>query len=156
MKRSSCASGSGYVPSCSIGFCVAITKNGSGSLCVSEPIVTSRSCIACNSAACVFGGVRLISSASKMFAKIGPWMKRNSRRPSGVSSRTVVPVMSDGMRSGVNCTRLKPTSRICAMLDTMSVFASPGTPTSKQCPRVKIAARICSTTSFCPMMTRRN
>ncbi len=31
MKRSSCASGSGYVPSCSIGFCVASTKNGSGS-----------------------------------------------------------------------------------------------------------------------------
>ena len=30
MKRSSWASGSGYVPSCSIGFCVASTKNGSG------------------------------------------------------------------------------------------------------------------------------
>lgn len=28
MKRSSCASGSGYVPSYSIGFCVAITMNG--------------------------------------------------------------------------------------------------------------------------------
>src|SRR5665811_2096904 len=27
MKRSSCASGSGYVPSCSMGFCVAKTKN---------------------------------------------------------------------------------------------------------------------------------
>ena len=34
MKRSSCASGSGYVASCSIGFCVASTKNGSGSACV--------------------------------------------------------------------------------------------------------------------------
>ena len=30
MNRSSCASGSGYVPSCSIGFCVAIVKNGFG------------------------------------------------------------------------------------------------------------------------------
>ena len=30
MKRSICASGSGYVPSDSIGFCVAITRNGSG------------------------------------------------------------------------------------------------------------------------------
>ncbi len=29
MKRSTCASGSGYVPSCSIGFCVAKTRNGS-------------------------------------------------------------------------------------------------------------------------------
>ena len=34
MKRSSCASGSGYVPSCSMGFCVAMTKNGSGRRCV--------------------------------------------------------------------------------------------------------------------------
>ena len=33
MKRSSWASGSGYVPSCSIGFCVASTKNGSVSRC---------------------------------------------------------------------------------------------------------------------------
>ena len=31
MNRSSCASGSGNVPSCSIGFCVAITRNGAGS-----------------------------------------------------------------------------------------------------------------------------
>ena len=30
-KRSSCASGSGNVPSCSIGFCVAITRNSGGS-----------------------------------------------------------------------------------------------------------------------------
>ena len=32
MKRSTCASGSGYVPSWSIGFCVASTRNGSGSV----------------------------------------------------------------------------------------------------------------------------
>ena len=32
MKRSNWASGSGYVPSCSIGFWVAMTKNGSSSL----------------------------------------------------------------------------------------------------------------------------
>ena len=31
MKRSSWASGSVYVPSCSIGFCVANTRNGRGS-----------------------------------------------------------------------------------------------------------------------------
>ena len=30
MKRSTCASGSGYVPSDSIGFCVASTRNGVG------------------------------------------------------------------------------------------------------------------------------
>ena len=35
-------------------------------------IVTCRSCIASSSAACVFGGARLISSASRRFVKIGP------------------------------------------------------------------------------------
>ena len=35
----------------------------------------------------------------------------------------------------------------------MSVFASPGTPTKSACPRVKIAARISSITSRCPMIT---
>ena len=35
-----------------------------------------------------------------MFAKIGPRTKRNSRLPSAVSSRIVVPVMSEGIRSG--------------------------------------------------------
>ena len=40
MKRSTCASGSGYVPSCSSGFCVASTRNGRGSGYVSSPIVT--------------------------------------------------------------------------------------------------------------------
>ncbi len=68
--------------------------------------------MAWSSAACVLGGVRLISSASRMFAKIGPGRKRNARRPASGSSRTFVPVMSDGMRSGVNWTRLNPTSRI--------------------------------------------
>ena len=35
-------------------------------------MVTRCSCIASSSADCVLGGVRLISSASTMFAKIGP------------------------------------------------------------------------------------
>ncbi len=56
MNRSSWASGSGYVPSCSIGFWVAITKKGSGRCIVSWPTVTSRSCIACKRAAWVLGG----------------------------------------------------------------------------------------------------
>ena len=81
MKRSSCASGSGYVPSCSIGFCVASTKNGSGSACVCPAAVTACSCIAWSSAACVFGGARLISSASTTFAKIGPRTNLKLRRP---------------------------------------------------------------------------
>ena len=36
---------------------------------------------------------------------------------------------------------------------TIKVLARPGTPTSRQCPRVKMAAKICSITSFWPTMT---
>ena len=45
------------------------------------PTVTRCSCIASSMAACVFGGVRLISSASTMLAKIGPALKHQLRRP---------------------------------------------------------------------------
>ena len=55
MKRSSCDSGSGKMPSCSYGFWVAITRNGSGSWCARPSTVTVRSCIASSSAACVAG-----------------------------------------------------------------------------------------------------
>ena len=70
--------------------------------------MTWRSCMASSSAAWVLGGVRLISSARTMLAKIGPCTNRNARRPVvWSSSRTSVPVMSDGIRSGVNWMRLK-------------------------------------------------
>ena len=72
MKRSTCASGSGYVPSDSIGFCVASTRNGAGTRCVSWPIVTWRSCITSSSADCTFAGARLISSASRKLQNTGP------------------------------------------------------------------------------------
>ena len=78
MKRSSWASGSGYVPSCSIGFWVASTRNGSSSRYVCSPIVTWRSCIASSSALCTLGGVRLISSARIRFANRGPLLVTNS------------------------------------------------------------------------------
>ena len=112
MKRSSCASGSGYVPSCSIGFCVARTKNGFGSSSDLPCAVTWPSCIASRSAACVLGGVRLISSARTTLAKSGPATKRKRRRPvCGSSSMISVPVMSPGMRSGVNWMRLNERSQ---------------------------------------------
>ena len=72
MKRSICASGSGYVPSDSIGFWVAMTRNGSGTRCVVSPIVTWCSCITSSSADCTFAGARLISSASRKLLKTGP------------------------------------------------------------------------------------
>ncbi len=77
MKRSICASGSGYVPSDSIGFCVASTRNGSGTGCVVSPIVTWCSCITSSSADCTFAGARLISSASRKFVNTGPrWVSK--------------------------------------------------------------------------------
>ena len=60
------------------GFCVAMTKNGSGSLRVWPSIDTCRSSIASSSALCVLGGARLISSASTTELKIGPAWKRNA------------------------------------------------------------------------------
>ncbi len=76
-KRSSCASGSGKVPSYSIGFCVARTMNGSGRSRVTPSTVTRCSSIASRRADCVFGVARLISSASTIWAEIGP--ARNSK-----------------------------------------------------------------------------
>ena len=66
-------------------------------------MVTWRSCIASSSADCVFGGVRLISSASTRLAKIGPCRRRNAWV---ARSKTFVPTTSAGMRSGENWMRL--------------------------------------------------
>ena len=72
MNRSTCASGRAYVPSVSIGFWVARTRNGSGTGCVSRPIVTWRSCMTSSSALWTLAGARLISSASSRFVNTGP------------------------------------------------------------------------------------
>ena len=88
------------MPSYSIGFWVAITRNGSGSGCDSPSTDTWRSCIASSNADWVFGGVRLISSASSTLVNTGP-----GRKPSSPPRRVIVPVRSDGSMSGVNCTR---------------------------------------------------
>ena len=55
-NRSICASGSGNVPSCSIGFWVAMTKNGLVSWWVVPSMVTWRSSMASSSADWVLGG----------------------------------------------------------------------------------------------------
>ena len=57
-----------------MGFWVAKTKNGGSSLWTSPAMVTFFSCMASRSAACVLGGVRLISSANTILAKMGPLM----------------------------------------------------------------------------------
>ena len=115
------------------------------------PAVTWCSCIASSSAAWVLGGVRLISSARMTLAKTGPLTKRISRWPVVLfSSMTSVPVMSLGMRSGVNWIRLNWSERVCATVETSSVLARPGTPTSRPCPRVNRHMNSCSMTSSWP------
>ena len=112
--------------------------------------------MASSSADCVFGGVRLISSASTMLAKIGPGTKVQRRCPVvGSSSMMSVPVMSEGIRSGVNWMRLKTRPSVCAMVRTISVFAVPGKPVIRQWPPTKSEMRIWSSTSSCPTITWR-
>ena len=123
MKRSSCASGSGYVPSYSIGFCVAMTRNGRSRGFVWPSMVTCRSCMASSNAACVLGGARLISSPSRRLAKIGP--ARNSKSPLRWL-KIDEPVTSEGIRSGVNWMRWNRRSVTWANDLASSVFASPG------------------------------
>src|SRR5215218_6504610 len=143
-KRSSCASGSGYVPSYSIGFCVARTRNGRSRRFVPPSIVTCRSCIASSNAACVFGGARLISSASSRFVKIGPG--RNSKSLERWL-KIEEPVTSDGIRSGVNWMREKSSVVACAIERAISVFARPGKSSSRTWPSPRIPSRISSSCS---------
>ena len=108
-------------------------------------IVTRCSCIASSSADCVFGGVRLISSASTMLAKIGPGANTICRRPVVASSWMMsVPVMSDGIRSGVNWMRLNFRSSTRASVWISSVLASPGTPTIRLLPPTNSVSSTCS------------
>ena len=110
--------------------------------------------MASNSAACVFGGVRLISSARMTLENSGPSRKRNSRPPVlRFSSITSVPVMSAGIRSGVNWMRLKLRFNARLSVLIMSVLASPGTPSSRQWLRANREISSSSITSFCPTMT---
>ena len=66
------------MPSYSTGFMVAATMNGSGSRRGCPSTLTCRSSMASRSEACVLGGVRLISSASRMLVNTGPSRKLNS------------------------------------------------------------------------------
>ena len=123
MKRSSWASGSGYVPSYSIGFCVATTMNGAAMGWVTLSMVTCRSSMHSSRLAWVLGDERLISSARTMLANTGPG--RNSKR-AACWSNTLTPVTSLGSRSGVNWMRAKRqlTERASALA--RSVLPTPG------------------------------
>src|ERR1019366_8841129 len=139
-----------------MGFCVASTKNGLGSVYMLPRTVQAFSCMASSSALCVLGGVRLISSARRMLPKIGPCTKVQVRRPvAGSSSMMSVPVISLGIRSGVNWMRLKTRPSVCAMVRTSKVLAVPGRPVMRQWPPTKSEIITCSRTSSWPTMTRR-
>ena len=97
---------------------------------------TWRSSIASSREDWVFGGVRLISSASRRLVKTGPSRKGKSLVR---ASKTSEPVMSPGMRSGVNCTRLVSIDRAAARVRTSRVLATPGTPSSRMWPRASRA-----------------
>src|SRR5579862_969337 len=135
-----------------MGFCVARTKKGSGSRCVSPMTVTRRSCIASSSADCVLGEARFISSASTRLPKSGPGWKTNCRRPS-TSLRIGLPVMSPGSRSGVNWMRFASSRNACARPFTSSVLPRPGKPSSRRCPRASIPVITCSTSLSWPKRT---
>ena len=144
------------MPSSSIGFCVASTKNGAGSRYKWPRTVQECSCMASSRADCVFGGVRLISSARIILPKIGPSTKVHLRCPVSKSSSIMsVPVMSDGIRSGVNWMRRKARPIASAMVRTIRVLAVPGMPVKRQWPPTKRAIRIWSSTSSWPTMTER-
>src|SRR5690606_13269347 len=60
------------------------------------------------------------------------------------------PVTSPGIRSGVNCTRLKSSDSAAASVRTISVLATPGTPSSSTCPLHSRAMTSPVTTASCP------
>ena len=90
-----------------------------------------------------------------MLANTGPGTKL-SFRLLPVSVRTSVPVMSAGMRSGVNWSRENSRLSMWEMVLTSSVLAKPGAPVMRQCPPAKSEIRSCSTTSFWPTMVLRS
>jgi hypothetical protein len=64
-----------------------------------------------------------------------------------------VPRMSLGTRSGVNCRRTDEPPTTVARVSTASDFATPGTPSSRQCPRESRATTIRSTMRSWPTTT---
>src|SRR5262245_1535126 len=86
-------------------------------------MVTIRSCIACNSADCVFAGARLISSASRNDVNTGPRTSVNSLR---ARLKTLVPVNVAGIRSGGNWMRANSHPSTCASVRASHVLATPG------------------------------
>ena len=112
--------------------------------------VTDCSCIASRSADCVLGVARLISSARRMWAKIGPFWKSKYFEPASSSTIMLVPMMSAGIRSGVNWMRENVASMHSASVRTSIVLPRPGTPSRSACPPARSVVMTPSTISSWP------
>ncbi len=136
------------MPSCSTGFCVAMTMNGVPRGRVSASVVTCRSSMHSNSADCVFGEARLISSPRTTFAKTAPGL--NSKSPRSWLN-TFTPVMSVGSMSGVNWIRRNEQSMERAIALASIVLPTPGTSSISRWPS---ATRATSASRISPCLPR--
>src|SRR5215471_18168182 len=105
--------------------------------------------MAWRSAAWVLGGVRLISSASRISVKMGPLVRTNWLV---WKLKRLVPSTSPGMRSGVNWMRPKRSESVVAKHWASSVLAVPGTPSSRMCPPASRLVSIMSMAASWPTM----
>src|SRR5438067_4659996 len=110
--------------------------------------------MASSSALWVFGVARLISSARSRLVKSGPGWNSKRRCPSSSSVTMWVPVMSAGIRSGVNWTRAKSSFSTLASERTRTVLPRPGTPSRSTCPPARSAMRVSRIRSRWPTMKR--
>ncbi len=117
---------------------------------VASQMVTRFSSIASRSADCTFGGVRLISSARRIFVKTGHFLVMNSAFCGRYIS---FPVRSDGSRSGVNDTRFVSRPRTLASVRMVFVFPSPGTHSMSACPHENTVIMSFFISSSCPMIS---
>ena len=83
----------------------------------------------------------------------GPGANTILRPPVSASSWMMsVPVMSDGIRSGVNWMRANFRSRTCAIVWMSRVLARPGTPMMRLLPPTKSVSSVSSMTRCWPMI----
>ena len=83
--------------------------------------------------------------------EIARWKNLKDRLPEVLStSINSVPVISLGIRSGVNCILLNESSKTSDNVLIIKVFASPGTPIKSVCPCVRMDISRCSNFSVCP------
>src|SRR6187402_1867431 len=110
--------------------------------------------MASSSALWVLGVARFTSSASTTLANTGPLRNSNLLPPCADSSMTTVPMMSAGIRSGVNWMRENSSANDSASVRTSIVLPKPGTPSSSACDPASTQVMTPSITSRLPTITR--